>query len=61
MKEKTELAAVALHETLSTQHLTSRRPRLSAKEVIDRISKRYGYTRTSIYRFIKKHSSTRKH
>lgn len=59
MKEKTELAAVAMHEFLSTQHLTSRRPRLSAKEVLEKVCKRYGFSRASVYNFLKKHAKTR--
>jgi len=60
MKEKTELAAVTMHADLSQQHLTSRRPRLTAKEVMERVCKRYGYTPTSIYRFLRKHRPSMK-
>lgn len=61
MKEQTERAVVELHIALSTQHLTSRRPRLNAKEVMERVCKRYGRTRSTVYEYIKRHRKTRKH
>lgn len=54
MKEKTEQAVVDMYRQLLTQHLVSKKKRISPKEVMQQVRRKHGFSRSQVYRFVKK-------
>jgi hypothetical protein len=56
MKQETEKAIVDMYRLLLTQHLRSRRARLNKTQVMERVRRRFDYSRAAVYRFVRKHA-----